>query len=73
MPMRWQKHQLQLARGAPLVGQLSLYWLNDFKTLYREFNKGIIALPWESQLQMNAYDITISEMPSFSTIINFDG
>ena len=26
-----------------------------------------------SQLQMNAYAITITEMPSFSTIMTFDG
>ena len=35
----------KLARGVPLVGQLSLYLLNDFNSLCSEFTKGIIALP----------------------------
>ena len=36
---------LQLTRGVPLVGQLSLYLLNDFNSLCSEFTKGIIAPP----------------------------
>ena len=35
---------LQLTRGVPLVRQLSLYLLNDFKSLLSEFTKGIMAL-----------------------------
>jgi len=33
---------LQLTRGVPLVGQLSLYLLYDFNCLSREFTEGII-------------------------------
>ena len=36
---------LQLTRGVPLVGQLHLYLLYDFNSLFSEFTKGIIALP----------------------------
>ena len=37
-------NHLSLTRGAPLVGQLSLYLLNDLSSLCSEFTKGIIAL-----------------------------
>ena len=37
--------KLQLTRGVPLVGQSSLYLLNDFNSLCIEFTKGIIVLP----------------------------
>ena len=38
-------NHLPLTRGAPLVGQLSLYLDNDLSSLCSEFTKGIIALP----------------------------
>ena len=37
-------YHLQLTRGAQPTGQLSLYLLNDIKSLWREFTKGTIAL-----------------------------
>ena len=38
-------NNLQLTRGVPLVGRLSLYFLNDLISLCSEFTIGVIVLP----------------------------
>ena len=44
-PSGIRHNHFPLTRGAPLVGQLSLYLLYDLSSLSSEFTKGIFALP----------------------------